>query len=46
MEVVQLGRSGLRVSRLSLGTMAFGATTDLAAARQIADRALDAGVFF
>lgn len=45
MNAVQLGRSGLRVSPLSLGTMTFGATADPAEARRIADRALDAGVF-
>lgn len=45
-EVVQLGRSGLRVSRLSLGTMTFGGRTDLPEARRICDRALDHGLFF
>ncbi len=45
MEPVQLGRSGLRVSPLSLGTMTFGVTADRAVSRQIADRAFDAGVF-
>jgi len=43
---VQLGRSGLRVSPLCLGTMTFGATCDGSEARRIADRCLDAGVFF
>lgn len=46
MEPVQLGRSGLRVSPLCLGTMTFGNETSEADARAIADRALDAGVFF
>jgi aryl-alcohol dehydrogenase-like predicted oxidoreductase len=45
MEPVQLGRSGLRVSPLSLGTMTFGATAAPDVARRIANRALDAGVF-
>ncbi len=43
---VQLGGSGLRVSQMCLGTMNFGATTELPTAKDIADRALDAGVFF
>lgn len=43
---VQLGRSGLRVSPLCLGTMTFGATCDAGEARRISDRCLDAGVFF
>lgn len=46
MEAVQLGRSGLRVSPLCLGTMTFGATTDLREARTIADVSLDHGMFF
>jgi aryl-alcohol dehydrogenase-like predicted oxidoreductase len=46
MEPVQLGKSGLRVSPLCLGTMTFGATTSLDEARQIADTCLDSGVFF
>ena len=46
MNPVQLGRSGLRVSPLCLGTMMFGGAADLAASRRIADRCLDAGVFF
>ena len=48
----QLGRSGLRVSVLTLGTMTFGGagvfaktgTTDLAGARRLVDRCIDAGV--
>ena len=43
---VRLGQSGLRVSPLCLGTMNFGAGTDLDTARQIADLCFDAGVFF
>jgi len=52
MDYRQLGRSGLRVSALSLGTMTFGGrgdfanvgSTDVAAARRQLDRCLDAGV--
>jgi len=34
------------VSPMCLGTMNFGATTSLAVAKDIADKALDAGIFF
>jgi aryl-alcohol dehydrogenase-like predicted oxidoreductase len=52
MDYRQLGRSGLRVSALTLGTMTFGAagkfasigTTDLDTARRQIDMCLDAGV--
>jgi aryl-alcohol dehydrogenase-like predicted oxidoreductase len=52
MEYRQLGRSGLRISRLTLGTMTFGGRgkfrdvgeTDLERARRQIDIALDAGV--
>ena len=43
---VQLGKSGLRVSSMCLGTMNFGTTTDLPTAKDIADKALEAGVYF
>lgn len=46
MDCVQLGRTGLRVSRLCLGTMTFGNETDEAEAARIGRAALDAGVFF
>jgi aryl-alcohol dehydrogenase-like predicted oxidoreductase len=46
MHISQLGKSGLRVSGLCLGTMTFGSETSADEARVIADRALDAGVFF
>ncbi len=46
MDPIQLGRSGLKVSPLCLGTMMFGGQADLATSRAIADRALDRGVFF
>lgn len=41
-----LGRTGMRVSRLCLGTMMFGARTDTEAARAIVDKAYDQGVNF
>jgi aryl-alcohol dehydrogenase-like predicted oxidoreductase len=41
-----LGKSGLKVSELCLGTMQFGWTADEAAAHQILDRAFEAGLNF
>ena len=46
MEYTHLGRSGLSVSRLCLGTMNFGPETDEATSHRIMDAALDAGVNF
>ncbi|MGG1517856.1 aldo/keto reductase [Paenibacillus oryzisoli] len=46
MEYNYLGRSGLRVSKLCLGTMNFGVDTDQAEAFRIMDTALDAGIQF
>ena len=46
MEYRQLGRSGLRVSPLCLGTMNFGGPTDAATAGRIIARAREAGVNF
>lgn len=46
MQYVRLGRSGLRVSRLCLGTMNFGPFTDETEAHAIMDRALDLGINF
>jgi aryl-alcohol dehydrogenase-like predicted oxidoreductase len=46
MEYTHLGRSGLSVSRLCLGTMNFGPETDEATSHQIMDAALDAGLNF
>ncbi|MFH8789894.1 aldo/keto reductase [Streptomyces roseoverticillatus] len=46
MEYTQLGRTGLKVSRLVLGTMNFGPQTDEAGGHAIMDAALDAGVNF
>jgi aryl-alcohol dehydrogenase-like predicted oxidoreductase len=52
MEYRQLGRSGLRISALTMGTMTFGGkggfadvgSTDVAEARRQVDRCLDAGI--
>ena len=46
MEYRRLGRSGLRVSPLCLGTMLFGAQTSEATARRMLDLARAAGVNF
>ncbi|MDN7246517.1 aldo/keto reductase [Planococcus shenhongbingii] len=44
MKYSNLGRSGLRISNLSLGTMAFGRWIDEKASAEILDRAIDAGI--
>jgi len=46
MEYVQLGRTGLKVSRLCLGTMNFGPQTTEADSFAIMDKALDLGINF
>jgi aryl-alcohol dehydrogenase-like predicted oxidoreductase len=46
MQYVHLGRSGLKVSRLCLGTMNFGPQTSEADSHTIMDRALDLGINF
>lgn len=46
LEYTFLGRTGLRVSRLCLGTMNFGVDTDEKTAFRIMDEALDAGINF
>ncbi|MFI6285906.1 aldo/keto reductase [Streptomyces sp. NPDC051018] len=46
MKYTQLGRTGLKVSRLVLGTMNFGPQTDEADSHAIMDAALDAGLNF
>lgn len=46
MEHVTLGRSGLMVSRLCLGTMTFGREADEAASKAMVDRFLAAGANF
>ncbi|MFI6686151.1 aldo/keto reductase [Streptomyces sp. NPDC050485] len=46
MRYTQLGRTGLQVSRIVLGTMNFGPQTDEAASHAIMDAALSAGINF
>ena len=46
MQYAQLGRTGLKVSRLCLGTMNFGPQTTEADSFAIMDRALDIGINF
>ncbi|MCM2576849.1 aldo/keto reductase [Streptomyces meridianus] len=46
MEYTQLGRTGLKVSRLVLGTMNFGPQTNETDSHAIMDAALDAGLNF
>ncbi|MET9098530.1 MULTISPECIES: aldo/keto reductase [Streptomyces] len=46
MKYTQLGRTGLKVSRLVLGTMNFGPQTDETDSHAIMDSALDAGINF
>src|SRR3989304_1898289 len=46
MEYTNLGRTGLKVSRLCLGTMNFGPQTEEAASHQIMDEALELGINF
>ncbi|MFE2035549.1 aldo/keto reductase [Streptomyces scopuliridis] len=46
MKYTQLGRTGLKVSRLVLGTMNFGPLTNEADSHAIMDAALDAGINF
>jgi aryl-alcohol dehydrogenase-like predicted oxidoreductase len=46
MQYRRLGRSGLKVSEICLGTMTFGHGTDMGEAERIVVSALDAGVTF
>ncbi len=46
MQHVQLGRAGLKVSRLCLGTMTFGLQCDETTSRAILDAAAEAGITF
>jgi aryl-alcohol dehydrogenase-like predicted oxidoreductase len=46
MTYATLGHSGIRVSRLCLGTMMFGGAAEEAQARRIVDHALETGVNF
>jgi aryl-alcohol dehydrogenase-like predicted oxidoreductase len=46
MQQRRMGRTGLKVSEICLGTMTFGGQSDEAAASQIMDVAVDRGVTF
>jgi len=46
MEYTHLGRTGLKVSRICLGTMNFGTFTSEAESFKIMDKALESGVNF
>jgi NDP-hexose C3-ketoreductase / dTDP-4-oxo-2-deoxy-alpha-D-pentos-2-ene 2,3-reductase len=46
MDYTHLGRTGLRVSRLCLGTMNFGPNTDESASHKIMDKAHNVGINF
>ena len=46
MQYFNLGRSGLKVSPICLGTMMFGGQTNEATSKRIVDRARDAGINF
>ena len=46
MRHVQLGRTGLQVSALTLGTMTFGVQCDEEQSRAILDHAFDGGITF
>jgi aryl-alcohol dehydrogenase-like predicted oxidoreductase len=46
MEQVRFGRTGLRVSRLCLGTMTFGLQCDVAQSNAILDAAAAGGINF
>jgi aryl-alcohol dehydrogenase-like predicted oxidoreductase len=46
MQVARLGRTGLKVSRICLGTMTFGVQCDEAQSRAILDHAAEGGVSF
>lgn len=46
MKYTHLGRTGLKVSRIALGTMNFGELSGEAASIRIMDEALDAGINF
>ncbi|MEC7878748.1 MAG: aldo/keto reductase, partial [Actinomycetota bacterium] len=46
MEHKKLGRTGLKVSRLCLGTMTFGNQCDIKQSHQILDYALESGISF
>lgn len=46
MQIKRMGRTGLKVSELCLGTMTFGNQADEATSHAIMDKAFDGGIFF
>ncbi len=46
MEYRNMGRTGLKVSEICMGTMTFGSGTDADEARRMVDRAIDVGINF
>ena len=46
MEYRRMGRTGLKVSEVCLGTMTFGHSTDERESKRIVDLAFDAGINF
>ncbi|HVY17478.1 MAG TPA: aldo/keto reductase [Rhodopila sp.] len=46
MEYRRLGRTGLKVSEICLGTMTFGHGTDMAETERVVGKSLDAGIIF
>ncbi len=46
MKTVRMGRTGLKVSEICLGTMTFGGQADEATSFRIMDRAFEGGVYF
>jgi aryl-alcohol dehydrogenase-like predicted oxidoreductase len=46
MDYRRLGRSGLKVSEICLGTMTFGHGADLGETERIVGKSLDAGLMF
>ena len=46
MEYCFLGKTGVQVSKLCMGTMTFGREADKAAAKDIFNRCRDAGIKF
>ena len=46
MEYRRMGRTGLKVSEICMGTMTFGTGTDVEEARRMVDRAIDVGINF
>ena len=45
-ELIRMGRTGLKVSELSLGTMTFGGHTDISEAERMLSLSFDAGINF